>query len=460
MQRPDGISAIELAHVVHDLQTLVGAHVHDVWVPTSSSIILGIGREQWLAETWPLPRLHPIVKRPRNPSTPFSFQGLLRARFRGPVLRVEQRHDDRVVEIDVEGWTLHLRLFGRGGGAWLIREGRVVASLDGPAPTELPSLPPRETKPTRAPRFTPQADERWSDAAARWLGSRAQEAARAELRRLVSSGLRTQAARARRLVGRLEEDLARAEGADTLQEDADCLAAALHTVPRGAASAVVPDLFHDGVMRSIALDPSKPVAANLQRLYEKAARLGRAQDRILERLVAASARAEALARAAADAADADIADVRALAEQWSISLHPSPRDAPTRASVPWDAWSGPDGAELLVGRNAASNHRLTFRRARGRDWWLHVRDRPGAHVVMPRPDGASPPLELLLAAAELALRDAGVPEGEHADVQYARVADLRAVPGEPGRVLVTREHVLHVRRNPAHLSGWHRGGAS
>ena len=42
----------------------------------------------------------------------------------------------------------------------------------------------------------------------------------------------------------------------------------------------------------------------------------------------------------------------------------------------------PEGFPILVGRNARQNEIVTFKEAAKDDLWLHVRDGPGAHVVV------------------------------------------------------------------------------
>jgi len=78
-----------------------------------------------------------------------------------------------------------------------------------------------------------------------------------------------------------------------------------------------------------------------------------------------------------------------------------------KASVP-SAWQGKvfiskDGFPILVGKSRDENLELSFRIARGNDLWMHVRGRPGAHVVIPVPTGKSIPLETLLDAAALCI---------------------------------------------------------
>lgn len=58
--------------------------------------------------------------------------------------------------------------------------------------------------------------------------------------------------------------------------------------------------------------------------------------------------------------------------------------------------------EILVGRNAEANQRLTFKLARPHDLWLHAADYPGSHVILRKAKGSPIPFPSLVEAAELA----------------------------------------------------------
>ena len=231
---------------------------------------------------------------------------------------------------------------------------------------------------------------------------------------------------------------------------ADALAAALHTVPRGARAIDLPDLSDPDKTLHIELDPAKPASATMGRLYDKAGRLDRASSGILERLDTAERRAATLQADRASLDEADQAAITAILARWPVPLPKPKQDTP---AAPFRTWTGPQGQVVYVGRNDRGNHALVFRHSRGRDWWLHVRDRPGAHVVLPMPHtGMAPSLEQLLVGAQIALAASGAKPGEAYDVVYARVSDLRPIKSAPGKVLVRDERVLHVRREA--LEGW------
>lgn len=59
-----------------------------------------------------------------------------------------------------------------------------------------------------------------------------------------------------------------------------------------------------------------------------------------------------------------------------------------------------DGAKILYGKNASSNNELTFKVATKDDWYLHIKDYHGAHIII---KDANPSNAVKLIAAELAL---------------------------------------------------------
>ena len=58
------------------------------------------------------------------------------------------------------------------------------------------------------------------------------------------------------------------------------------------------------------------------------------------------------------------------------------------------------GVKILYGKNASSNNELTFKVATKEDWYLHIKDYHGAHVII---KDANPSNEVKLVAAELCL---------------------------------------------------------
>jgi len=106
-----------------------------------------------------------------------------------------------------------------------------------------------------------------------------------------------------------------------------------------------------------------------------------------------------------------------------------------------------DGFEILVGKGAQDNDRLTFGVAEPRDFWLHVSGPAGSHVVVRNPlDLDELPRAVVERAAELAAwhSKARGSRGK-VEVHVCRVADVRKPRGfDPGQVLLRRWDAVKV----------------
>lgn len=448
-----GMNDAELTHVVESLQRLVGGVISGAWQPSRDRVLLQVGTSLLvIVPRGPYARIATTGRRPKNPPKPYSFQGALRSRISGRLIGLTKHPNDRIVDLEFDEGRLHLRLTGRSGGLWIADGDTLLAAYDGPAPADLPPVPPRPVR-DDAPRFRPEADQSWDQAADRYFSQAERTEKITQRRRQLERALRRELRRTRRLRRNLEGDLDRATRAPVLRRQADALAANLHTISKGAAAAVVEDLDDPDQTWTIALDPARPAAWTMEKLYRQARRLDRAGEQVLERLDVAEKRLQRLDIALHSVPDADRQGLDRIGALVPGQAHGRQEDAPR----PFVTWTGPVGQVVLVGRNAKSNRILTFQRARGTDWWMHLRGAPGAHIVLRMQRAQSPPLDLLLAVAQIALVHARVAEGTAADVQYTRVRDVRSIPGAAdGRVRVANEKVLRVTRDRAALDGWSR----
>ena len=107
----------------------------------------------------------------------------------------------------------------------------------------------------------------------------------------------------------------------------------------------------------------------------------------------------------------------------------------------------------MVGRGADRNDELTFQVARGSDLWLHARDVPGAHVVVPLRSGAPIDEQTLLDAATLTAHHSAARGEPQVDIGYTLRKHVRKPPrSRPGSVLTSDLKTIRVRLEPARLS--------
>lgn len=271
--------------------------------------------------------------------------------------------------------------------------------------------------------------------------------------------VRQAAAATARLRENLARDLAAADRGDELRRQAEALAARLGRVTRGASVVTLPDPAGGGEI-TLALDPSRSPAANLEDLFRRARKAERGRAVVAGRLAEAERRLAAVAAAHAELlelpaglpADAPPAERLATLLAWRrrhaalLDLPAGGVPAPARARAEaaperpfrryridgrWEAW---------VGRSAAENDELTHRAAAPDDIWLHAQGVTGSHVVLRA--GGKPgqvPRGVLEKAAALA-------------ALHSRARDSELVPV----VWTLRKYVRKPRRSPPGTAAYSR----
>ncbi|MBR1404073.1 MAG: NFACT family protein [Treponema sp.] len=105
-----------------------------------------------------------------------------------------------------------------------------------------------------------------------------------------------------------------------------------------------------------------------------------------------------------------------------------------------------DGWQIIVGRDASENDDLLRHTVKGADMWLHVRDYHGGYVFIKNRPGKTVPLEILLAAGNLAVYYSKARKNGKADLYYTQVKHLRRAKNAPkGTVLPTNEKNLFIK---------------
>ena len=105
-----------------------------------------------------------------------------------------------------------------------------------------------------------------------------------------------------------------------------------------------------------------------------------------------------------------------------------------------------DGWQIIVGRDAGENDDLLRHTVKGADMWLHVRDYHGGYVFIKNRPGKTVPLEILLAAGNLAVYYSKARKNGKADLYYTQVKHLRRAKNAPkGTVLPTNEKNLFIK---------------
>jgi predicted ribosome quality control (RQC) complex YloA/Tae2 family protein len=273
----------------------------------------------------------------------------------------------------------------------------------------------------------------------------------AAFRSTVANQLRQAEARVQRQLTALAGDEPAPGAADELRVQAEWLLA-LSTQIEPNQQTLTVDLGERTL--TIPLVANKTPVEQAEQLFQQAAKAARAAEIIPERRAKLQTDLEYLAQLQLDLANAaNQPEIAAIQQELvTMGLLTLPKSTTPSTKQRTDGqplrYYSVEGFEIVVGRNARQNERVTFEIANADDLWLHARGAPGAHVAI-RCGGQTVRDETLQMAAQLAAYHSKL-VGERAAtvIVTPRRFVSRAPGGRPGQVLVRQESTLTV---PAEL---------
>ena len=258
------------------------------------------------------------------------------------------------------------------------------------------------------------------------------------------------------------EELRRSENMEAVRQRAELLQANLYRVRRGDRVLRCENYYEpDCPVVEIPLDPLKTPQQNLTAGFKEYQKLKGAREHLTvltqegeKQLDYLNSVLEELSRAVNER---DLGEIRAELEKTGFSstrrntkknakngVCKRQKQAVLRMAEPL-RFETPDGMEVLVGRNNLQNDVLTTALARRTDYWLHVKDLHGSHVIL-RCDGREPSEAALEYAAELAARYSQAAGSGKTAVDYAMVRNVKKPSGSlPGKVIYTNYRTIIVK---------------
>ncbi|MDR1471989.1 MAG: NFACT family protein [Synergistaceae bacterium] len=190
------------------------------------------------------------------------------------------------------------------------------------------------------------------------------------------------------------------------------------------------------VRHRIALDPERDAPRNAEALFAKYKRKKSALERARAILPSLCLRRDELdEQLALLECHTDMATLSKMWEEIAPEGARTPRFKSSGAvSPPHARYEFPfAGAVVFCGLSAKGNHYVTFRLAQGDDMWLHVKDMPGAHVILRFNERMAPGDErrprMLNIAAACAVYHSGGRAGGRALVDCAERKHVRPISG-------------------------------
>jgi predicted ribosome quality control (RQC) complex YloA/Tae2 family protein len=458
------LSGQELADVVAEISVpLEGARLRKLNAPTPRTCQLVFatreGQRVLLLDLTPgRTRLHLIGEKRPAPRTPPALVMKCRQEIEGGILgSISKDADERVVRLVFRDRTLLAELFGRRGRLLLLDESlRVLFALIGRATAGQPYRVEKSTRTAAASSRFPERDPQ-TLAVNRAVEAHYRESdiddLRLELARLVAGEKK----RLERRLLKMKEDLDQTAGAQSLSRQGEALKVNLHKVKKGQKQITLQDPYDPGGDPvTVHLDPALDAKENMKRLFARGKRMSAARPKIEERILQTEEDLEIIDGLSGRVEDAaSLSDLYELEDSFAGAGVARPKTKAAKKPqrrLPYKVYRSAQGLRILVGRSGRDNNELTFQVAKGSDLWLHARNTPGAHVVVPLKKGQEADEQTLLDAATLAAASSGQKQDQKVEVTYTKAKNVHPIKGAPpGLVSVAKGRTILIRMEPERL---------
>lgn len=195
---------------------------------------------------------------------------------------------------------------------------------------------------------------------------------------------------------------------------------------------------------SILLDPRLSLSDQVKKKIKRSKKLHAAIPYLEKQLIQAESWIQKLDKAMEDVEKADEEQTISLIEN-EFELTPPLKSPEVKPAVklPYKEYYSSTGMKIWVGKGAKENDQLTFTHANGSDWWLHVNEYSGSHVVIKTVQGKEPDSATLHDAIQLAIGQSKAAKIGKVEVCFTQVKYVKKFKGaKPGSVHLSKHKKL------------------
>ena len=287
-----------------------------------------------------------------------------------------------------------------------------------------------------------------SEALEKYFGSRDQKDRISQKSASMVKLLKGQIERCEKKLAQQEEDLAGAAKMEEYRLMGELINANLWQLHKGPTQVELPNFYDEnGGTVVIPLDNQLTPAQNAQRYFKRYQKARSAREMAAEQRVKTLEELNYLEGQLLDVGkcvgESELEEIRQELTRAGYIRHSQSRrqQRALPKSKPYRYCSS-DGIDILVGKNAAQNDRLTAS-ARPDETWLHAKDMPGSHVIV-RHEGELPEQTLKEAAILAAWYSRGQ-RSSSVPIDYTLRKYVKKPGGAaPGMVIYTHQHTLYM----------------
>ncbi len=277
--------------------------------------------------------------------------------------------------------------------------------------------------------------------------------------------LQNQQNRLEKKIALQEGELAETARKDSYQKYGELITANIYRLSRGMKVARVEDYYSENYETiEIPLDVRLAPAQNAQAYYKKYTKLRNAEVELQKQIAAAREERvyilsvlDTLSRASGQTELDEIRAELQTAGYGSRMKKNAPKGGQRKSVTKPIEYVTSGGFRLLCGRNNLQNDEISLKVAARNDWWFHVKNAPGSHVVM-LTGGVEPSERDFTEAAMVAAYNSSLAEAKHIAVDYTQVRNLKKPAGaKPGYVIYHTNYSAYVTPDRDTVEGLKKG---
>ncbi|MDR0899483.1 MAG: NFACT family protein [Lactobacillaceae bacterium] len=248
-----------------------------------------------------------------------------------------------------------------------------------------------------------------------------------------------------RKLSNLEHDLEKSKNADQFRIYGEILTTYLNQVPNNVDSISLPNFYDDMKEIAIPLDVKLTNNQNAQKYFKQYTKLKNSWNHILEQQEITNQNINYLSELEFQIENTSKNELEQIAQEMQksglIKTNKNKFSNKPLKAAP-EKFLSSDGTLIEVGKNNLQNEQLSIKNSNRKDIWLHVKDIPGAHVII---RSQNPSQETILEAAKLAAFFSKAKNSSKVPVDYLPAGKLKKPSGSrPGFVTFTGQTTIIV----------------
>jgi predicted ribosome quality control (RQC) complex YloA/Tae2 family protein len=268
-----------------------------------------------------------------------------------------------------------------------------------------------------------------------------------QTKKMIQNHLSLMLKKAQKLKQKLTKDLEQCLQWPKIQHEAMLLQSHIFKIHKGMKEVFVNDWENDNIETVLSLDHSLSPKEQIARRFQQSKKLRLGIEHHEKNLLKIEKDLEHFATELKLVEEMHtLDDLKSFSQKVGLPLERNKKQINEKKRLPYYEFKTESGLKIWVGKNAHANEQLTFRYAKGSDYWLHVSDLPGSHVVLRVEKKQEPDHDSLLDAVQLALVYSKAKEKGEADLCLTQCKYVsRFGRNSPGKVQISKHKMMHAK---------------